>query len=63
MMTKEEALALFNGNKSALARELGITPQAIHKWPDGPIPELQWMKLHYEILPRMKREQAQKEGN
>ena len=34
-MTKAEAVDLFDGNTSALARALGVTPQAIQQWPDG----------------------------
>jgi hypothetical protein len=39
-MTKAEAIALFDGNMSALSRALGISRQAVHKWPkDKPVPE------------------------
>ena len=52
-ITKQVAVGIFNGNQSALARELNITRAAVSKWPDGPIPEVHSLKLKYEILPKM----------
>lgn len=51
MMTLKEALKHFE-NKSALAKALGISKQAVNNWAeDGPIPEARELKLRYEILP------------
>lgn len=50
-ITKDEALAAYGGNASALARALGITPQAIYQWEDGPIAEPHELKLRYVLLP------------
>ncbi|MGE0334453.1 MAG: Cro/CI family transcriptional regulator [Gammaproteobacteria bacterium] len=33
-MTKSEAIALFGGTPSDMARALGITPQAVYQWPN-----------------------------
>lgn len=48
-MTKSEAVKLA-GSQSALARLLGITPQAVSKWGDA-VPELQEYRLR-NIKPR-----------
>lgn len=50
-VNKQQALAAFGGNSSALARVLDITPQAVYQWPDGPIPELHALKLRYVLMP------------
>lgn len=50
-MTKTEALAFYDNNGSALARDLGITKQAVSAWLDGPIPRAHALSLRYEILP------------
>jgi hypothetical protein len=36
-MTKNEAIALLGGTKSAAARAMNITRQALNGWPDGPL--------------------------
>ena len=53
-ISKSEALAAYEGNASALARDLDITPQAIYQWPeDKPIPDLQAMKLRFVLKPEL----------
>lgn len=55
-MTKREALELFSNSPTKLANALGISRQAVHRWPDdGPIPELQELKLRHEIIPSIKK--------
>ncbi len=55
MMTKQQALKLFDGSSPKLAKALGISRQAIHKWGDDePIPELREMKIRHEIIPKRK---------
>lgn len=44
LITKARAIAEF-GSATALARELGITAQAVQQWPDGPIPRLRQYEL------------------
>jgi len=52
---KEQAVAMF-GSASALARALGIKPQAVSQWAAGePIPERHQLRLRYEVLPKMHR--------
>lgn len=53
-MTKQEALALFNNNGSALARALGISKQAVSHWPEDRVPEAQELKIRYRLIPRLK---------
>lgn len=36
-MRKDQAIDLLGGTKKAAAHALGMTPQAIHNWPD-PLP-------------------------
>lgn len=36
-MEKKTAVSIF-GTQAAMARALGITPQAVHQWPD-PLPQ------------------------
>ena len=50
-ITKAQALEAYGRNASALARALGISPQAIYQWPDGPIAELHALKLAFVLLP------------
>ena len=50
-ITKQQAVAAYGGNASALARALGITPQAIYQWPDGPIDEGHALKLWFVLKP------------
>ena len=50
-ITKAAAIAAYDGNASALARDFGITPQAIYQWPDGPIDEGYALKLRYVLKP------------
>lgn len=53
-MKLSEVLPYFGGNGAALARALGITRGAVHQWQEtGQIPELQTLKLKYEILPEI----------
>lgn len=50
-MTKTEALNLFDGSVTALAKALGITTQAISQWSEDQIPEKQELRIRYELLP------------
>ncbi|WP_180837393.1 Cro/CI family transcriptional regulator [Stenotrophomonas maltophilia] len=50
-ITKEEAIAAYDGNASALARALGITPSAVYQWPDGQIDDLWALKLRFVLMP------------
>ena len=43
--TKAEAIAIFDGSQSELARVLGISRQAVGLWPDGKIPILRAYQL------------------
>lgn len=52
-ITKEEAIAAYGGNASALARALKITPSAVYQWPDGPIAEGYALKLRYVLKPEV----------
>lgn len=49
-MEKRQAIE-FAGGVGKLAAILGISPQAVSKWPDGRIPELQVYRLR-ERKPR-----------
>lgn len=61
-MYLSEALKHFK-NKASLARALGISKQAVSRWPeDSPIPEVQQMKLKYEILPKKQKETESQKG-
>lgn len=51
VVTKSQALAAYEGNASALARALGVTPQAVYQWPDGPIREGHALKLWFVLKP------------
>ena len=63
MITTNTLLKYFK-NRSEIARCLGITTQAVHQWPlDGPIPEMQEMRLKYELRPDIfEAESAQQEA-
>lgn len=50
-ITKEQAIAAYEGNASALARALGITPSAVYQWPDGPVDERWALKLVFVLKP------------
>lgn len=50
-ITKEEAIAAYDGNAAALARALGITPSAVYQWPDGKIDDLWALKLRFVLMP------------
>lgn len=49
-MTKSEALAHVNGNAAALARILGLRPQAIYQWEGEYIPPIHVYRLR-ELRP------------
>lgn len=52
-ISKQEAIAAFDGDVGALATALNITRSAIYQWPDDePIPHLQAMRLRYEVAPQ-----------
>lgn len=50
-VSKSEALALYEGNQAALAKDLGVTRQYISKLPDGPLPEWMALKLRFVLHP------------
>ncbi len=51
-ISKATAIAAYDGNASALARDLGISPQAVYQWPDeGGIPEAQALRLRFLVKP------------
>lgn len=50
-ITKEEAIAAYDGNGAALARALGITPSAVYQWPEGQIDDLWALKLRFVLMP------------
>ena len=50
-ITKEEAIAAYDGNAAALARALGITPSAVYQWPEGQIDDLWGLKLRFVLMP------------
>jgi hypothetical protein len=50
-ISKAEALAAYNGNGSALARALEISPQAVSQWVDGPIPDVHALRLRFVLKP------------
>lgn len=52
-ITKEQALAAYDGNGAALARALNITPSAVSQWPDGPIGEVHALKLRFLLKPEV----------
>ena len=52
-ISKQDAIAAYDGNQAALAKDLGISRQAVHKLPDGPVPEVWELKLRYELKPEI----------
>ena len=50
-ISKAEAIAAYGGNASALARDLGIKPQAVYQWPEGEIREGYALKLRFVLKP------------
>ena len=50
-MRTVEAINLFEGNASRLARELKISRQAVYQWGEY-VPERRALQIKYEILPR-----------
>lgn len=50
-ISKEKALALYDGNQAALGRALGVTRQYINKLPDGPLPEWMDLKIRFVLKP------------
>ena len=51
-MTKDEALAHFNGNQSALARALGVDQSTVNKWKG--LPALRQLQLEAITEGRLK---------
>jgi len=50
-ITRKQAVAAF-GSVVALAKALGISRTAVYLWPENdPIPELQALRLRYELCP------------
>lgn len=52
-ITKSDAIKAYGGNASRLAKALGVTRQAVHKIPDGPLPERWELKLRFVLLPEV----------
>ena len=44
-MTKQQAKDLFNGSTRKLAEALGLSVQAVTKWPEHQIPKLREYQL------------------
>jgi len=53
-MSKSEILTLFNGNMSALSRMLGISRQAVHKWPQDKLVPAWWVEVVESELGQIK---------
>jgi len=53
MLNINQVLPHFCSKKTQLARALGISKQAVTKWPGGVLPELQELKIRYELLPHI----------
>lgn len=53
MITVAQLLPHFNEKKSQLAKALNVSRQAVNKWPEGVLPELQEKKIRYEVLPHI----------
>lgn len=51
VITKKQAVSLYNGNQAALARALGIGRAAVSKWPEGPIDERYALKIRFVLRP------------
>jgi DNA-binding transcriptional regulator YdaS (Cro superfamily) len=51
-ITKQQAVEMF-GTQANLARALGIAKSAVSQWADGPIPELQAMKIRFVLKPHL----------
>lgn len=53
MITREQAVALYNGSVAALAKDLGYTSRhAVYMWDKvAPIPESAYLKLRYQLKP------------
>lgn len=50
-ITKAQAIEAYEGNASALARALNVSPQAVYQWPEGPIDEGYALKLWFVLKP------------
>jgi hypothetical protein len=52
MITRQQAIDLYEGSVIALATALDCTRHAIYMWPKvGHIPERPYMKIRYELKP------------
>ena len=53
MISREEALSLYDGSAVKLAEALGYTSRhAVYMWPkQGPIPNEPYLRLRYELKP------------
>lgn len=52
LLTKAQAIEVFNGKVTDLAEALGLTRQAIYAWDERAIPERHDMKIRYELHPK-----------
>lgn len=51
MLRLKQILPHFENRKVNVAKALGITKQAVQKWPDGVLPEERERQIREEILP------------
>lgn len=51
VITKQQALSAYGGSQAALGRALGVTRQAVHAMPDGPLAEGHALKLRFVLKP------------
>lgn len=52
-MTTQEALAYFDGNRTALARALGVRPPSLYDWGQHP-PPLRQLQLERVTLGKLR---------
>lgn len=51
MLTLIQILPHFKGRKIKVAKALGISKQAVSKWPDGVLPKERERQIREDILP------------
>ncbi|MCA9326809.1 hypothetical protein KC976_04400 [Candidatus Saccharibacteria bacterium] len=53
IITKQQALDMYDGNGAKLARALNTTRQCVSAWRDGPIPEWAVLKIRFILKPEL----------